>query len=450
MLIINKKEPFLLFLGDLLFLTISLWVTLAIRHSQIPSNSLFIEHLEPFFFLFLIWVLSFFIAGFYERRALVNHRHFLSDILSVQIINSLIAIVFFYFVPYFGLTPKTILFIYLICSLFFMLLWRIYIIAILGIRKKMNALLIGRGEEMEQLEREVNINPWYNLRFVLSVDLNKQKNIDFQKDILNPVYEYGITTIVLDLKDEELKKNVPYFYNLIFSKIKFLNIHKVYEDVFDKIPLSLIHYNWFLENVNSSQQNVYAVLKRFMDIFIALPLALVSLLFYPFIYFAIKIEDGGNIFYFPERTGKNNGIIHLFKFRTMTQTPKDGGDWGKDENRVTRVGKFLRKWRIDELPQLWNVLKGDLSLIGPRPEFMSAVSYYEKEIPHYGIRHLITPGLSGWAQIYQKEAPHHETDVKLTTEKLSYDLFYIKNRSFLVDLKIALKTIKILFSRSGS
>ncbi|MFH0846332.1 MAG: exopolysaccharide biosynthesis polyprenyl glycosylphosphotransferase [Patescibacteria group bacterium] len=450
MLIINKKEPLLLFLGDFLFLTISLWVTLAIRHSQMPSTAFFLEHLEPFSFLFLIWSLSFFIAGFYERRALVNHRHFFGDILSVQIVNSLIAIVFFYLIPYFGLTPKTILFIYLITSLFFILIWRVYIIAILGIRKKVDALLIGRGSEMHQLEKEVNINPWYNLRFVLSVDLDKHHKLDFQKDILNPVYEYGISVIVLDLKDDELKKNIPYFYNLIFSKIKFLDIHKVYEDVFDKIPLSLINYNWFLENVNSSQQNIYSVLKRAMDIIIALPLGLISLIFYPFVYCAIKMEDGGPIFYFPERIGKNNGIISLFKFRTMTQIPSDGGKWGKDQNQVTKVGKFLRKWRIDELPQLWNVLKGDLSLIGPRPEFLSAVDFYEQKIPHYGIRHLITPGLSGWAQIYQKEAPHHENDVELTTEKLSYDLFYIKNRSFLIDLKIALKTIKTLLSRSGS
>ncbi len=450
MLILNKKEPILLFLGDILFLTISLWLTLTIRHSQIPSYQTFLDHLGAFAYLFLIWIVVFFIAGFYERRALINHRDFFSEIFVAQIINSLIAIVFFYFFPIFGLAPKTIIFIYLVVSLTLILVWRVYIIAFLGIKRKLDAILIGRGEEMMQLKKEVNNNPWYNLRFVMSIDLNKTSELDFQKEIMNPVFEKNISTIVLDLKDEQLQKYIPYFYNLIFSKIKFSNIHKVYEDVFDKIPLSLIRHNWFLENVNSSQKHIYTILKRIMDIVIALPLAIVSLILYPVIYILVKLEDKGPLFYCPERIGRNNKIIKLIKLRTMTQIPADGGKWGKDQNRVTKIGKYLRKWRIDELPQLWNVLKGDVSLIGPRPEFVSAVEEYEKKIPHYGIRHLIKPGLSGWAQIYQKEAPHHETDLKLTSEKLSYDLFYIKNRSVLIDLKIALKTVKTLVSRKGS
>ena len=450
MLALNKKEPILLFLGDIFFLTLSLWLTLAIRHSQIPTGLSFLEHLLPFCYLFFIWTLVFFIAGFYEKKALINHRSFFTEIFNAQLFNSVIALVFFYIFPVFGLAPKTIILIYLFVSLALILLWRIYIIPLLGIKRRLDAILIGRGVEMKQLEKEVNNNPWYNLRFDLVIDLDKIESLDFQKQIMNPVFEKNISTIILDLEDKDLQKDIPHFYNLIFSKIKFLDIHKVYEDVFDRIPLSLIHYNWFLENLSFSQKHIYAIFKRGMDICIALPLSLISLLIYPFVYLAIHIEDKGSLFYCPERIGKNNGIIKLFKFRTMTKVPSNGGEWGEDENRVTRVGAFLRKWRIDELPQLWNVLKGDLSLIGPRPEFVLAVDQYEKKIPHYGIRHLIKPGLSGWAQIYQKEAPHHSADIKLTTEKLSYDLFYIKNRSLLIDLKIALKTLKTLVSRTGT
>lgn len=450
MLALNKKEPFLLFAGDLIFLLFSLWLTLAIRHSQIPSLQLFWEHLIPFSFLFFVWTLVFFIAGFYERKSLVNHRSFFTDIFNAQIFNSLLASVFFYFIPVFGLAPKTIILIYLLVSLVLILVWRVYIVPLLGIKKKFKAILIGRGREMKQLEKEVNKNPWYNLRFEIAIDLNEKSDLDFQKEVLNPVFEKNISAIVLDLRDGALQKHVPNFYNLIFSKIKFFDIHKSYEDVFDKIPLSLIQHYWFLENLSFSKQRLYFLVKKLMDIFIALPLMVFSLLFYPFVFILIKLDDGGKLFYFPERVGKNNGIIRLIKFRTMTQAPADGGEWGKGKNRITKVGKFLRKWRIDELPQLWNVLRGDLSLIGPRPEFVSAVEEYEKTIPHYGIRHLIKPGLSGWAQIYQKEVPRHSVDIELTKEKLSYDLFYIKHRSLLIDLKIALKTIKILLSRSGT
>jgi lipopolysaccharide/colanic/teichoic acid biosynthesis glycosyltransferase len=116
------------------------------------------------------------------------------------------------------------------------------------------------------------------------------------------------------------------------------------------------------------------------------------------------------------------------------------------DKRVTRVGAFLRKSRIDELPQLWNVLKGDVSLIGPRPELPDLVHFYNTEIPYYGVRHLIKPGLSGWAQIHHDVPPH---SVEETKEKLSYDLFYIKHRSFFLDVKISLQTIKTLLSRTG-
>jgi lipopolysaccharide/colanic/teichoic acid biosynthesis glycosyltransferase len=122
---------------------------------------------------------------------------------------------------------------------------------------------------------------------------------------------------------------------------------------------------------------------------------------------------------------------------------------GKVSNRVTKVGGILRTTRIDELPQLWNVLRGGYSLIGPRPEFPDAVNRYASEIPYYNARHLITPGLSGWAQLNHHKHPHHGVDTEETRNKLSYDLYYLKNRSLWLDLEIGLKTIKILLSAEG-
>jgi lipopolysaccharide/colanic/teichoic acid biosynthesis glycosyltransferase len=126
----------------------------------------------------------------------------------------------------------------------------------------------------------------------------------------------------------------------------------------------------------------------------------------------------------------------------------DHGKWGTVDNKVTKVGSFLRKTRIDELPQLWNVVRGDISLIGPRPEFPDPVLHYAEQIPYYNIRHAIKPGLSGWAQIYG-EHPHHGIGVEETRNKLSYDLYYIKHRSFFLDLKIAFRTIKVLITFVG-
>ena len=184
-----------------------------------------------------------------------------------------------------------------------------------------------------------------------------------------------------------------------------------------------------------------------MDVAVSLILGVVSIIFYPFVAAAIKIEDRGPIFFRQGRVGQNNKEIKVIKFRSMkVHNDKDGV---AIDPQPTRVGGFLRKTRIDELPQLWNVLRGDLSLVGPRPEIPALVKLYEKEIPYYNIRHLIKPGLSGWAQLYHNEPPKFAAGVSETKKKLSYDLFYIKNRSLLLDLKVALRTIKVLLSREG-
>ncbi len=186
-----------------------------------------------------------------------------------------------------------------------------------------------------------------------------------------------------------------------------------------------------------------------MDMTISAVLLLISLLVYPFVYFAIKLEDGGTLFIIQERIGKNNRAVKILKFRSMTGNDKGVYTNGASELRVTRVGNFLRKTRIDELPQLWNVLRGDLSLIGPRPELPELAKSYSQSIPYYNVRHLIKPGLSGWAQIYHDAHPHHGVATEETKNKLSYDLYYIKNRSLFLDFKIALRTLRTLVSISG-
>lgn len=436
----NKKEPLILFGGDIFFFFIALWLTLFVRYAELPAQELLESHLAPFSILSIAWVIVFFIAGLYEKHTRILKSRLPSVIFNAQVTNSIIAVLFFYFIPYFGITPKTNLFIYLVVSFALVLLWRLYLIPSLGFRKRENAILIGSGEEMKELKEEVNNNPRYNLKFISSVDLNEIDSLDFQDEILNTIYSEGVSSIVIDLKNEKVEPILPRLYNLIFSKIKFIDKYKIYEDIFDRVPLSLVGYNWFLENISSSSRAGYDVLKRVMDIALSLVLGALSLVLYPFVVVAIKFDDGGSIFFTQERVGQNNKIIKILKFRSMTED---------EPKRVTRVGEFLRKTRIDELPQLWNVCRGDLSLVGPRPEVPSLVRVYEKEIPYYNVRHLIKPGLSGWAQLYHYNHPHHEADAHETKIKLSYDLYYIKNRSLILELKIALKTLKVLLSRRG-
>lgn len=448
MKILDRKEPILLFLGDILIFILALWLSLSIRSGGFPSVVEFYTHLTPFSFIFLTWLFSFFVAGLYEKHTVMLKSKLPSVILNTQIFNSIIAALFFYLIPYFGIAPKTILFIYLFVSFILVLLWRIYGESLFGFKEKEKAILIGSGEEMHDLKNEVNNNSRYSLEFVSSIDLDKIDSLDFQSEILNRMYTEGISIIVIDLLDKKVEPILPHLYNLIFSKIKFVDMHKIYEDIFDRVPLSLLKYNWFLENISFAPKIGYDALKRGMDIVLSFILGIVSLAFYPFAILFIKLDDGGPIFISQERVGQNNKIIKILKFRSMSVND-DGVTEKEKEQKITRAGQFLRKTRIDELPQLWSIFKGDMSLVGPRPEMPSLVNLYEKEISYYNIRHLIKPGLSGWAQLYQRTPPKFDAGSKETKIKLSYDLYYIKNHSFLLDLKIALKTLKALLSRSG-
>lgn len=443
----GKREPLILFLGDILSFLASLWLMLFIRYGEIPSDRVFSGHLAPFSILFAVWILIFFIAGLYEKHTLIFQSLLPSRLLNTEAINASIAIIFFYFVPYFGITPKTNLFIYIIISFVLILLWRVKGYRILVTKKKQNAVLIGSGEEMKELKEEVNNNPRYDIKFISSVDLDEIDSLDFKEEVLKTIYSEEIPVVAIDLRNEKVEPILPNLYNLIFSKVRFVDMHKIYEDIFDRIPLSLVKYNWFLENISITQRPLFDFLKRAMDIFFSLVLGILSLIIYPFIIVAILYEDGKPIFFFQERVGKNNKIVKLIKFRSMKHHEEKNGI--AKEPVVTKVGSFLRRTRFDEIPQLWNVLKGDIALIGPRPEIPELVKRYEYEIPYYNIRHLIKPGLSGWAQLYQKTPPKFNPNSDETKVKLSYDLYYIKNRSITLDLKVALKTLKIIFSRTG-
>lgn len=441
----NKRAPWILLAGDLAIFAASLWITLFLRYTSIPEKGMFFEHLAPFSFLFVVWALVFFIFGLYDKQGIVFRSKLPGTLIETQFANILIATAFFYFISWYGISPKTTLFLYLLVSLCLILVWRLYGYFILVPRSREKAVVLGSGGEMKELVLEVGKSKHYNIDLVSAVDLDAVS----PDEAASTVGSLGVSLIVADLYNDKVQSILPHLYNLLFSQIRFISMDKIYEDVFDRVPLSLIKHNWFLENVSTAPKFVYGALKRAMDVAISLALGAISLVFYPFVFLAIKLDDGGPLFFVQERVGENNVPIRILKFRSMSQRTEV--DVRKDsEVRVTRVGAFLRKSRIDELPQLWNVLRGDLSLIGPRPELPVLVRLYEDAIPYYKIRHVIKPGLSGWAQIYHENHPHHGEAIKETREKLSYDLYYIKNRSFLLDLTIALKTVKALVSRTGA
>lgn len=437
----SKKESILYAIGDIVVLYVSLWVMLVIRYWDLTPIQAWNSHLLPFSLLFVMWFGAFFIFGLYEKQILVKKTKILPVIFQVQIINSIIAVFFFYFSPITQIAPKTNLFIYLFISVVLLSVWRVVSSSRIS-KKQIPICLIARGEDAHFLEKDLTDNlSGFEIKYFFDLD-NSDISID---EFIEYVQEHQIKYIVLDTKDDAIVPHIQALYNLMFSGVQFFEASDMYEALYGRVPLEIVKHGWFLEHVKSKPHMLYDFFKRIMDIVIAVPLFIFSLLLYPFIFFAIKLNDRGPMLYRDIRVGKDNKIITVLKFRSMTVgiVPEFG------TKRETRIGKFLRKTRIDELPQLINVLKGDLSLVGPRPEQPKMVGEYGQKVPFYNVRHLIKPGLSGWAQIYHENHPHHALDVSATKEKLSYDLYYIKNRSFILDLLIGLKTIKTLVLSKG-
>ncbi|MGB9682713.1 MAG: exopolysaccharide biosynthesis polyprenyl glycosylphosphotransferase [bacterium] len=236
-----------------------------------------------------------------------------------------------------------------------------------------------------------------------------------------------------------------YTTNLLLKGIPIYNISEIYETVLGKIPISYFYEESIKGNYKSLATKF---LKRLFDILLVIIISPFVLILSIIIAILIKLDSEGPILFKQTRIGEGGRTYKIIKFRTMHINAEANGPRfaSNDDPRVTRIGKILRRFRLDELPQFWNVLKGEMSLIGPRPEQEKFVEEFIQEIPFYNLRHLVKPGITGWAQIHQGYA----AGIEETKEKLEYDLYYIKNQSIWLDLVIAFKTIKVLLIKWGA
>lgn len=257
-------------------------------------------------------------------------------------------------------------------------------------------------------------------------------------------------TVVVAIPSEEINLELgPLLMKTRFSGQVIQDLSNFYEVVWRKVPIYYLEHDWFVLSDGFGLLNnpVGLRVKRLGDVVLSL---LLLILTWPFILVTalmVKIESPGDVIYKQIRTGKNGRLFTIFKFRSMrTDAEQAGAQWAqKNDSRTTRVGRFIRLTRLDELPQLWNVLRGDMSFIGPRPERPEFNQDLEKQIPFYNLRHMVRPGITGWAQVLYPYGASQE-DAK---EKLQYDLYYIKNYSIVLDVMIVLKTISVVVLGRG-
>ncbi len=453
----RTREFIILLAGDIGFFIVALWLTLLVRYLELPSSNLFIAHLGPFLILSSVWLFIFYIAGLYDKHTVFLKSLLFSRIINTLVVNGIIAAILFLIIP-FGIAPKTNLVIYLLITIILFTWWRMYLFRYVSPKLTHRAILLADGPEAIELVDEINNNDRYNYSFYRFIDEETAKSTpDFEQKLLALIKKERISIIVANPSGQYITAILPKLFDLAFLRyeLTFLDFYKVYEDTFDRVPLSALRYEWFIAHVSHTKSLLYDVAKRAVDITGSIILGTLFLCLLPCIYLAMRLEDKGELFITQERIGRFNEPVTVYKLRTMTENRSASATWttedAKEGNHVTRVGAILRKLSLDEIPQVWTILKGEMSLIGPRNDIKGLGERLATEIPYYNIRNAVKPGVTGWAQTHQHYMGDNISPQSLEESKvrLSYDLYYVKNRSFMLDMEIALRTIKTLLSRFG-
>ena len=319
-------------------------------------------------------------------------------------------------------------------------------IVIMAVVEKERVVFVGENDYTEDLLESVKKDGQYV--FVTSLNNTDMKALG--KEILE-LYNTKKFDVLVDFTDKLLRdpKITEKLLQYKLEGLQYYNYLEFYETYENKLPISHLSPKWFLENTGFEiyHNNFNLKAKRLLDLLFAL---LIGIFAAPVIVLAaiiVKLESKGPIFFIQERIGEGNKKFNIVKFRSMTtDAEKDGPQWAsKNDNRVTKFGKIMRATRIDELPQLWNVLRGEMSFVGPRPEREYFIQQLEKEIPYYNLRHTVKPGLTGWAQVMYP----YGASVEDAYRKLQYDLYYIKHHSIPFDVKVLLKTVTIVIFGKG-
>lgn len=340
------------------------------------------------------------------------------------------------------------------------LIWRMVFIRIYKQTGRLRRiLLIGAGKAGKTLAELYDSLEPRSFNIIGYVDDDVQK----VGEIFHGLPVLGTSEHLLDIIDDNRISDIVVaingeiqgstFQTILDAQEKGVDVTRMpilYEEMTGRVPIHHLESDWIIRSFvdGLSVSGFYDLFKRLMDIVGAVVGLLMLLIAFPFLALAIYFDSGLPIFYSQPRLGRGRSIFTIYKFRSMrkkSENPQDITAAIENDPRITRVGRFLRKFRLDELPQFWNVLRGDMSLVGPRAEVPKLVDEYQKQVPFYRARLLVKPGLAGWAQINYGYA----STIEETSIKLEYDLYYIKHRTLSMDFQIILRTIGTVLRRTG-
>jgi len=462
-LTVSERQA-LLFAGDLLCVLLAvaaawiLWMGLDQTLSDPIKFFRTRDAITPFLWLGPLWF--FLISHLYDPHAAFSRERTLFG-LGVATAISLVPYLVLYFFATPGSLPRAGIVVYLLVLTGLEFGWRMLAIRLFTLPMLQRpTLIIGAGRAGTGIIRVLTRDVPGHFRVQGLIDDDPEKRGTKLNDIpilggwqvlRDAVCGQGISVLVLAITG----KIHPELFQAILDcqemGVEVIRMPALYESLLGRVPIEYLSADWlltsFLDSVNL--YDLYGPLKRMLDILISLVGMAIGLILFPILAVIIRLDSPGPILYQQERSGKGGHPIGVWKYRTMVRNAEPDGEarWASPEDpRVTRVGKWMRRTRLDEIPQFWNVLRGDMSLIGPRPERPEWIAQLEKQIPFYRARLLVQPGLTGWSQVNYG----YVRTVEDTALKLEYDLYYIRHRSPILDLKILLRTMGTLIRFQGS
>lgn len=455
----------LLMMGDFLMALVSLGLSLYYWGSSerfLGPTLEFLQRRVPiwFYFLPLFWLLL--MVELYDVHRANDWRRTVQGVAVAAVLGLTFYIVlyFYYANPPRSALPRLGVASFVITAALLTLTWRwLYIKIFTAYQFMRRVLLVGGGETGKLLLQQINslkVKP-FDLVGVIDDDHRKlgksvegYQVIGTSDQIHKIIRDNDVSEIIVAIMGKMDGDLFQVLLNAQESGVEISRMETAYEEILGRVPIQSLEADWILRTfADQARASVFFELtKRLIDILGAIIGMLVFVILLPFISLLILLDDGWPVFYSQTRSGKGGITYSIIKFRTMGKDAESDGipRWAKrDDTRATHFGRFLRKTHIDELPQFWNVLLGEMSLIGPRAERPELVLIYQHQIPFYRARLLVRPGITGWAQINFGYA----SSVEETMEKLEYDLYYIKHRSLAMDLLILLRTPATVFGLRG-
>jgi exopolysaccharide biosynthesis polyprenyl glycosylphosphotransferase len=453
----------LLFLGDAvcvagaILLSLITWMAL----DGMLSNSvvfLLSRDLTPFYWLTPLWF--FLIANFYDPHVAFNRERTISG-LAIASSLSFIPYLFLYFVTTPGTLPRLAILLFLVAVALFELVWRMIAILLFALPAfQRPVIILGAGRAGQAILKVLLHDAPGHFRVAGFVDDDPQKRGECIENICvlgngaalqQVVARERATTIILAITGEIQSLTAQSLIACQEQGIEVMRMSRLYEELLGRVPIQHLKADWLVSSFLDSARlyDLYGPLKRLLDMIGGAVGLLATVVLLPFVAAFIRIDTPGPIFYFQERAGRGGNPFRILKYRTMVQNAEADGKarWASAEDpRITRVGKWLRRTRLDELPQFWNVLRGDISLVGPRAERPEINAELEKQVPFYRARLLVRPGLTGWSQVNFG----YVRTVEDTATKLEFDLYYIRHRSLWLDIKIVLRTLWTVLRMQGA